>query len=89
MYKCINNLNPSYLSDLFVHKNLDYELRDPHKLEQSKFNTKNMAMDLSCIMCRNCGTRYQVTSNAPLLYMNFVAKLLNRASPYHQMTDLF
>ena len=40
MYKCNNNLNPTYLSDLFVHKNVDYELRDSHKLEQPKFDTK-------------------------------------------------
>ena len=40
VYKCINNLNPTYLSDLFVHKNVNYELRDRHKLEQPKFNTK-------------------------------------------------
>ena len=40
MYKCVNNLNPTYLRDLFVHKNVDYELSDPHKLEQPKFNTK-------------------------------------------------
>ena len=40
VYKCISNLNTIYLSDLFLHKNVDYELRDPHKLEQPKFNTK-------------------------------------------------
>ena len=89
VYKCINNLNPTYLSDLFVHKNVDYELRDPHKLEQPKLNTKNMAIDRSYIMVRNCGTWYQVTLNAPLLYMNFVAKSLNGASPYHQMTLIY
>ena len=55
VYKYINNLNPTYLRDLFVHKNIVYELRDPHKLEQPKSNTKNMAIDLSCIMGRNCG----------------------------------
>ena len=42
VYKCINNSNPTYLSDLFVHKNVDYELRDSHKLEQPKFNTKKI-----------------------------------------------
>ena len=40
VYKCINNLNSTYLSDLFVHKNVNYELRDRHKLEQPKLNTK-------------------------------------------------
>ena len=40
VYKCINNLNPTYLSDLFVHKNINYELWDRHKLEQPKFDTK-------------------------------------------------
>ena len=89
VYRCINNLNPTNLSDLFVHKNVDYELRDPHQLEQPKSNTKNMVIDLSCIMGRNCGTCYQVTLNAPLLYMNFVAKSLNGASPYHQMTLIY
>ena len=29
-----------YLNDLFIHKNTDYDLRDKHKVEQPKYNTK-------------------------------------------------
>ena len=43
-----------------------------------------MAIDPSCIMGRNCGTRYQVTLNAPLLYMNFLENSMNGASPCQQ-----
>ena len=40
VYKCVKNLNPPYLNDLFIHKNINYDLRDKHKMEQPKFNTK-------------------------------------------------
>ena len=32
VYKCINNWNPLYLSDLFVRKNVDYELTAAAKI---------------------------------------------------------
>ena len=35
VYKCINDLNPLYLSDIFFHKHIDYDLRDSRKLEQT------------------------------------------------------
>ena len=89
MFKCINNLNPTYLSDIFAHKNVDYKLRDPRKLEQPKFKPKSMAIDISCIIGRNCGTCYKVTLNAPLLFINFMAKSRNGTSPYHQMTLIY
>ena len=40
VYKCVKNLNPPYFNDLFIHKNIDYDLRDKHKVEQPKFDTK-------------------------------------------------
>ena len=39
MYKCVNNTNPSYLNQLFRHKNSNYDLRDSNLLVQSPFNT--------------------------------------------------
>ena len=36
----VNNLNPSYLNDVFTHKNIDYDLRDKNKVEQPKFDQK-------------------------------------------------
>ena len=31
VYTCVNNLNPPYLNDLFIHKNIDCDLRDKDK----------------------------------------------------------
>ena len=38
VYESINNSNSLYLDDLFVHKYIDYQLMNSHKLEQQKLD---------------------------------------------------
>ena len=38
-YKCVHNLNPPYLNQLFSIHDVEYNLRDPYKLLQPKFKT--------------------------------------------------
>ena len=39
VFKCIHGLNPGYLNELFSPHSVVYNLRDPFRLEQPKFNT--------------------------------------------------
>jgi len=39
VFKCINNLNPTFMSNTFDVKNVSYEMRDNHKLVLPHFNT--------------------------------------------------
>ena len=34
VYKCVHNLNPSYLNEMFIKKNNSYDLRDASILER-------------------------------------------------------
>ena len=37
MYKCVHALNPPYLNELFVSKDIRYNLRDSNRLQQPEF----------------------------------------------------
>ena len=39
VYRCVNNVNPAYLNELFTKHDIQYNLRDPFILYQPKFNT--------------------------------------------------
>ena len=39
MYKCVHDLNPPYLNELFVSKDTRYNLRDSNRLQQPEFQT--------------------------------------------------
>ena len=40
MFKCMNDLNPLYINEMFIGKDSGYNLRDQSRLLQPKFNTK-------------------------------------------------
>ena len=40
MFKCMNDLNPLYINDMFSGKDSSYNLQDNNRLMQPKFNTK-------------------------------------------------
>ena len=40
MFKCMNDLNPLYINEMFIGKDSSYNLRDQSRLLQPKFNTK-------------------------------------------------
>ena len=40
IFKCSRGVNPLYLNDMFINKELNYNLRDQSRLLQPKFNTK-------------------------------------------------
>ena len=40
MFKCVHGLNPEYLNSLFESKEIPYDLKDPYKLKQKKWFTK-------------------------------------------------
>ena len=39
VFKCINNMNPVYINELFQLKYVPYHFRDSSRLTQNKFNT--------------------------------------------------
>ncbi len=43
VYKAMNNLTPSYISDIFKEKNLSYNLRSSQIITQPKFNSQTHA----------------------------------------------
>ena len=44
VYKCINNLNPKYLNELFVKKHCPYDLRDDNIIERPKVRTTHYGL---------------------------------------------
>ena len=76
-YDCINELM-LYISVI--------SLFTKHWINQNLIKNNHTAIDLPCCMVGNCGTRYQVTQKATLLYKDFVTKSVNGAWPYPRMT---
>ena len=52
VYKCVNDLNPKYLNDMFTIKNCPYDFRDNSILERPKSNTTKYGLK----SFRNYGT---------------------------------
>ncbi len=40
VFKCVNNIAPEFVCELFEHHQTPYSLRDSSRLEQRKFKTK-------------------------------------------------
>ncbi len=57
VYKAMNNLTPSYISDKFKEKTLSYNLRSSQIITQPKFNSQTHGYD----SLRNEGTRLWAT----------------------------
>ena len=51
MFKCMNDLNPLYINEMFIGKDSGYNLRDQSRLLQPKFHTKSLFVcTYSCLL---------------------------------------
>ena len=73
VYKHAHNLNPLCLN-IFIHKNIYYDLRNKHKVEQPNFNTKRFGYR-SFMYYHNYGSLGQLMLNFPIQYRKFRAKI--------------
>ena len=91
MYKCVHDLNPFYLNELFVSKNIPYNLRDSNRLQQPEFQTVRYGHFVA--MVQNCGAPYQLMLSTLKIYITLRKILLNGAyrlnvMGFYTMTDM-